>query len=77
VVEVGQHFYWTLGGFMLHGQVLINSWIVLLFIFFFGYYYTRDLQLIPSYNQSFIEFITEFVRDIAKNQMGEKTIQVG
>ena len=28
-VEIGQHFYWTLGGFQMHGQVLINSWIVL------------------------------------------------
>ena len=27
-VEIGQHFYWNLNGFLVHGQVLINSWIV-------------------------------------------------
>lgn len=32
-VEVGQHFYWTFGNFEVHGQVLINSWIVFLLIF--------------------------------------------
>ncbi|KAL3527476.1 hypothetical protein ACH5RR_012132 [Cinchona calisaya] len=28
-VEVGQHFYWQIGGFQVHGQVLITSWVVL------------------------------------------------
>lgn len=33
---------------------------------------TKDLKLIPGSGQSFIEFVTEFIRDIAKNQIGEK-----
>lgn len=33
---------------------------------------TRKLVLIPEDGQSFIEFVTEFVRDIAKTQIGEK-----
>lgn len=33
---------------------------------------TRDLKLIPDDGQSFIEFVTEFIRDIAKTQIGEK-----
>lgn len=33
---------------------------------------TRNLKLVPDYNQSFIEFVTEFIRDIAKTQIGEK-----
>jgi hypothetical protein len=28
-VEIGQHFYWNLSGFQVHGQVLINTWIVI------------------------------------------------
>ncbi|KAG5618064.1 hypothetical protein H5410_017888 [Solanum commersonii] len=28
-VEVGQHFYWKIGGFQVHGQVLITSWVVI------------------------------------------------
>lgn len=33
---------------------------------------TKELNLIPGSNQSFIEFVTEFIRDIAKTQIGEK-----
>lgn len=28
-VEVGQHFYWQIGGFQIHAQVLITSWVVI------------------------------------------------
>ncbi|KAL5681215.1 hypothetical protein ACJX0J_007600, partial [Zea mays] len=27
-VEVGQHIYWQIGGFQIHAQVLITSWVV-------------------------------------------------
>nr|VDD22464.1 unnamed protein product [Brassica rapa] len=30
-VEVGQHFYWG-GGFQVHAQVLITSWVVILIL---------------------------------------------
>lgn len=33
---------------------------------------TRNLQLVPEGGQSFIEMVTEFIRDIAKSQIGEK-----
>lgn len=69
---MGQHFYWFLGGVELHGQVLINSWIVLFLIFVFAIVCSKSLNLIPDKKQTFIEFVTEFVRDIAKNQIGEK-----
>nr|YP_009145512.1 ATPase subunit IV [Trachelomonas volvocina]AKL82425.1 ATPase subunit IV [Trachelomonas volvocina] len=71
-VEVGQHFYWNLFGFQVHGQVLINSWIVILIIFLLGISTTKKLELVPEGGQSFIEVLTEFVRDIAKTQIGEK-----
>lgn len=70
--EVGQHFYWTLFNFQIHGQVLINSWFVILIIFIVAFFTTRNLKLIPEDGQSFIELLTEFVRDIAKTQIGEK-----
>lgn len=72
VFEVGQHFYWTIFGFQVHGQVLINSWIVIFIIFVLGFSTTRDLKLVPESGQSFIEFLTDFVRDIAKSQINEK-----
>ena len=33
---------------------------------------TRQLVFIPEDGQSFIEFVTDFVRDIAKTQIGER-----
>jgi F-type H+-transporting ATPase subunit a len=69
---VGQHFYWSILGFQVHGQVLINTWIVALIIILLGVLTTRELKLIPNKGQAFIEFLTEFVRDIAKTQIGEK-----
>lgn len=50
----------------------MNSWIVIFLIVLLGVLTTRELKLIPENGQSFIEFVTEFVRDIAKAQIGEK-----
>jgi F-type H+-transporting ATPase subunit a len=88
-VEVGEHFYWTVGQFQVHGQVLINSWIVIALILLLAFSTTRELKTIPtdsttegsakqteknlSYiedGQNFIEYIYEFIRDIAKTQIG-------
>lgn len=71
-VEVGQHFYWTLGNFEVHGQVLINSWIVFLIIFILALTTTQNMKLVPDSGQNFIESLTEFIRDISKTQIGEK-----
>jgi F-type H+-transporting ATPase subunit a len=30
------------------------------------------MELVPGNGQSFIEMVTEFIRDIAKSQIGEK-----
>lgn len=56
----------------MHGQVLINSWIVIAIIVALGIFTTRELKLVPEKGQTFIEVLTEFVRDIAKTQIGEK-----
>lgn len=71
-VEVGQHFYWSILDFQIHGQVLINSWIVIFLIAFLSISTTRELKLIPDGGQNFIESLTEYIRDIAKTQIGEK-----
>lgn len=71
-VEVGQHFYWYIFGFQVHGQVLINTWIVILIILSLSIFTTRNLSIIPETKQSFAELITEFIRDISRTQIGEK-----
>ena len=65
-VEVGQHFYWSFGDYQVHGQVLINSWIVIGIILAGSLLTTRELKTIPESGQNFAEILTEFVRDIAK-----------
>jgi len=70
-VEIGQHFYWNIAGFQVHGQVLINSWIVLAIIIAFAVLTTREIKSIPEGGQNLVEYVVEFIRDIAKTQVGE------
>ncbi len=74
-VEIGQHFYWNLNGFLVHGQVLINSWIVIGILFILAVATTRNLQSIPEGGQNFIEFVLEFIRDIAKTQISHESFK--
>ena len=71
-VEIGQHFYWTINNYHIHGQVLINTWIVISLILCLTIPTTRALKLIPEGNQNFIEYFVEYIRDIAKAQIGQE-----
>lgn len=70
-VEVGQHLYWKIGDYQLHGQVFIVSWLVIATLLLVAFLGTRNLNRIPKSFQNFMEFILEFLQDIAKNQIGE------
>jgi F-type H+-transporting ATPase subunit a len=71
-VSVGQHFYWQIGPYEVHGQVLLMSWFVLGLLFVFSFLANKDLKSTPDGFQNFSEFITEFIRDLAKTQIGEE-----
>nr|WP_024544914.1 F0F1 ATP synthase subunit A [Picosynechococcus sp. NKBG15041c] len=71
-LEVGKHFYWELGGLKVHGQVLMTSWFVIAVLLFASLLATRNVQRIPSGFQNFMEYALEFIRDLVKNQLGEK-----
>lgn len=71
-VEVGKHFYWQVGNFQVHGQVLITSWVVMAIILFGAVLASRNLKPIPSGPQNFLEFVLEFIRDLTKTQVGEE-----
>ncbi|MCG9892622.1 MAG: F0F1 ATP synthase subunit A [Thermosynechococcaceae cyanobacterium MS004] len=71
-LEVGHHLYWQLGGLHLHGQVFITSWIVIGLLLIASFAATRNVQRIPSGIQNLMEYALEFVRDLTKNQIGEK-----
>nr|NP_569617.1 ATP synthase CF0 A subunit [Psilotum nudum]Q8WI28.1 RecName: Full=ATP synthase subunit a, chloroplastic; AltName: Full=ATP synthase F0 sector subunit a; AltName: Full=F-ATPase subunit IV [Psilotum nudum]AGC26781.1 ATP synthase subunit a [Psilotum nudum]BAB84204.1 ATP synthase subunit CF0 IV [Psilotum nudum] len=71
-VEVGQHFYWQLGGFQVHAQVLITSWVVIVLLSGLAFVTTRDLRTIPTGGQNFVEYVLEFIRDLTRTQIGEE-----
>jgi F-type H+-transporting ATPase subunit a len=71
-LEVGHHFYWQLGNLKLHGQVFLTSWFVILILVVASIAATRNIQRIPSGIQNFMEYALDFIRDLAKNQLGEK-----
>lgn len=71
-LEVGQHFYWEIAGFKLHGQVFLTSWFVIALLVIFSLLATRKVERIPSGLQNFMEYALEFIRDLAKGQIGEK-----
>lgn len=71
-LEVGHHFYWQLGNLKVHGQVFLTSWFVISLLVIASIAATRNIQRIPSGIQNFMEYALEFIRDLAKNQIGEK-----
>ena len=70
-VEIGQHWYWNVNDFHMHGQVLVNSTLVFFICSVLAFSTTRSLSVDPEGGQNLIEYIYEFVRDIAENQIGE------
>ncbi len=71
-LEVGHHFYWNLGGLTVHGQVFLTSWFVIGLLLIASLLAGRNRQMVPAGLQNFMEYVLEFIRDLAKNQLGEK-----
>lgn len=70
-VEIGTHYYWNIGGLILHGQVFIVSWVVITLLLILSYLGAKNLNRIPENWQNFTEATVEFTQDIARNQLGE------
>lgn len=71
-VSVGQHYYWKLGNFELHGQVLMTTWVVLAILLVLSLLGNSNLKPTPDGLQNFTEYVTEYIRDLAKSQIGEE-----
>jgi len=69
--EVGKHFYWQIAGYLVHGQVLIVIWFVILVLLILSLLGTSKVDRIPNGMQNFMEITVDFVTDIARNQLGE------
>lgn len=71
-LEVGQHWYWHLGGLKVHGQVFLTTWFVAAVLILVSVLAKSKVERIPSGLQNLMEFALEFIRDLAKDQIGEK-----
>ncbi len=71
-LEVGQHFYWHIGGLKVHGQVFMTTWFVMAILLIAGFLASRNPQQIPKGIQNLMEYALEFVRELTRNQLGEK-----
>jgi F-type H+-transporting ATPase subunit a len=71
-LEVGHHLYWQVGNLKIHGQVFLTSWVVIGILLLASLAATRNIQRIPKGIQNFMEYALEFIRDLARNQLGEK-----
>lgn len=72
-VAVGEHYYWNVGNYALHGQILLVSWFVFALIALVSFLGNSQLKPIPETGfQNLTEFFTEYIRDLAKTQIGEE-----
>ncbi|KAF6161387.1 hypothetical protein GIB67_009266 [Kingdonia uniflora] len=71
-VEVGQHLYWKIGGFQVHAQVLITSWVVIAILLGLVTIDVRNPQTIPTDEQNFFKYVLEFILDLSKTQIGDE-----
>lgn len=59
-IEVGEHFYWEIGKYKVHGQVFMVSWFVIGVLLIASIAATRNIQRIPSGFQNFMEYVLDF-----------------
>jgi F-type H+-transporting ATPase subunit a len=71
-LEVGHHLQWHIGNLKVHGQVFIVSWIVIGLLVIASFAATRKIQRVPKGMQNLMEYALEFIRELAKSQLGEK-----
>jgi F-type H+-transporting ATPase subunit a len=71
-LEVGHHLNWHIGNLKVHGQVFLTSWFVISLLLIASILATRNPQRVPSGIQNLMEYALEFLRDLAKSQLGEK-----
>ena len=71
-LEVGHHLYWQIGNLKVHGQVFLVSWFVIGLLVVASILATRNVQRVPRGIQNFMEYVLEYIRELSRNQLGEK-----
>jgi F-type H+-transporting ATPase subunit a len=73
-LSVGTHYYWNINSLQIHGQVLMTSWFVIAIILSITMLGNLNLKRIPGSKdfQNLTEYITEFIFDLSKTQIGSE-----
>jgi F-type H+-transporting ATPase subunit a len=71
-LDVGHHLYWRLGNLQIHGQVFLTSWFVIGLLLIAAIAATQNVQRIPRGIQNLMEYALEYIRNLTKDQIGEK-----
>lgn len=71
-LEVGHHLYWQIGNLKVHGQVFLVSWFVIGLLVIASILATRNVQRVPRGIQNLMEYVLEYIRELSRNQLGEK-----
>ncbi len=71
-LEVGHHLYWQIGNLKVHGQVFLVSWFVIGLLVIASILASRNAQRVPRGIQNLMEYALEYIRELSRNQLGEK-----
>jgi len=71
-LSVGQHLYWRTESVAFHGETLLTSWFIIGVLGIVSILGNGNLKSIPEGLQNVTEFALEFIRDVAKTQIGEE-----
>ena len=71
-LEVGQQLYWQIGNFRIHGQVFMTSWLLIGALLALVVIGTKKMERDPRGVQNLLEFLWDYIRDLARTQIGEK-----
>jgi F-type H+-transporting ATPase subunit a len=70
-LEVGQHLYWQIGNLRIHGQVFMTSWILIGALLTLVVVGTKKMDRDPKGVQNLLEFLWDYIRDLARTQSTE------
>lgn len=70
---IGTHPFWHIGGYTVHADTLIATWVVMAILVVIALIAGNNLQRVPNRMQSFFEGIVEAVESIVHGQIGPNT----
>nr|BBC77440.1 ATP synthase CF0 A chain subunit IV [Nitzschia sp. PL3-2] len=70
-IEIGTHLYWKFAGYLVHGQVFIVTWFIILILTVLSLFLIINIKNIPFKFQILLELHLDFIEDILKNYFKE------